>query len=336
MKSYVIKKDALLCSPSFTEASREELRVLLALICSGGTAELPALASAAGVSMPRVRSALVFFEESGVITEGEEIPTVTEEFEERLELGKPSEISAAECAREIRDNNLVGLMAECAALMGKPALSTQEAKAISTLYIQHTLSEEYILTLAAYLVEKTGRLNVTRLGTEAGKLIERGITTLEELDVYLRDKKSQSSAEMEVRRILGLLDKPLSAFEKETIRKWCFDFCYSVPIISKAYEVMRQGTGSGFSLPYMDTVLTNWHAAGCKTVEDCSALIEKTRGEMATERKAPPRLPRKPKETPRHGDFDPEEAFKLALARSYRDDDADTDDGDDDDTEDRK
>ena len=70
----------------------------------------------------------------------------------------------------------------------------------------------------------------------------------------------------------------------------------------------------------MDKVLTVWHEAGCKTVEECRALAasekakaEKDRADSQAARKKSKTEPEKP----RYGDFDINDAFKAALERSY-------------------
>ena len=68
MLNYRLKRPALIGNPAFLEASREELRVLLALMELDGNAESAEwLAKQAGISTARARSSLAFWEEAGVI-----------------------------------------------------------------------------------------------------------------------------------------------------------------------------------------------------------------------------------------------------------------------------
>ena len=96
--SYITSPLSLSDKDAFSEASKEELRVLLALIeCGGRFDSVAELASHARVSVARAGSSLVFWEEAGVIRKTES-QTITEEFEERIELGKIREIPAKEAA----------------------------------------------------------------------------------------------------------------------------------------------------------------------------------------------------------------------------------------------
>ena len=321
MTDYKFELSKLLGTEAFSDASADELRVLLAIIASGGCDD-DTLAERAGVSRARARSAKVLWEEAGVISAKENgAPTVTEEFEERLSIGEIYEVSAERCAKDIRDNSLAALIAECAELMGKAALSTEEAKIISQVYSQYALGEEYILTLAAHISDTKGRLSATRLATEAERLVKRGVDTVEALLAYISEKEAETGAQSEFKRIAGIHNRNLSKKECELIDKWYYEFGYGEPIIGEAYDIMAMNTAK-LSLLYMDKLLESWHSSGCKTVEDCRAAVERERVEKSETRaeKTLPRMPRAPqKETPRYGDFDVDEAFKKSLLRSYGD-----------------
>jgi DnaD/phage-associated family protein len=320
MTEYRFNAAQLTSSEAFAEASREELRVLLALVAQGGKIESEGtLAKASGVSKGRASSSLVFWEESGIITENDGTPTITEEFEARVELGKIDTGTAVATAKSVRDNELAGLISECATLMQRPALNTEEIKVINALYTQYALDEEYIITLAAYINEK-GKLTAARLGTEAERLIKRGVDTAEKLFEYIEEKANESSDEWEFRHLLGIYNRTLTKSEQDYVKKWYGEFGFGEEIIGEAYDITVRNTGK-LSLPYMDALLTPWHEGGCKSLEDCRAAVEKDKAARAVEekQKAPPKMPRTPKNTPRYGNFDPLEAFEAALKRSYGD-----------------
>lgn len=323
MTEYSVLPLSLTEKDAFTEASQEELRVLLVLIERGGAIEdTAALATVARISNARAKAALIFWEEAGVIRpisgeSSEKERTVTEEFEERLALGKITERSAGTVAREIRDNNLADLLSECARMMQKPALGTEEVKIISALYTQYALNEEYIVTLAAYLSDK-GKLTAQRLGAEAERLIKRGIDCTEALVVHLEEKENEVGAEWEFKRTIGIYNRNLSKKEKEIVKRWYNDFAFDNAIIEEAYSINSRLYPNKVSYPYMDKILTHWHDEGCKTLEECKALSERERAALdaGKETANPPSIPRK-KPTPRYGDFDINDAFEKALLRSY-------------------
>ena len=303
-----------------TDATADELRILLALAAGvdGNTANL---ASECSVTAPRVTAALTYWKATGVITEKSDTgATITEEFEEKITLGRIIDTPSEQVAGEIRDNDLAGLITECATMMNKAALSTEEIKIISALYTQYALGEEYIITLAAYISER-GRLTAVRLGTEAERLVKRGISSIDELEKYIETRQNESGAEWEFRHLIGIYNRTLSKKEQEFVKKWYHDMAYGEDMVGEAYDITVLNTGK-LSLPYMDKLLSHWHEAGCKTLEDCTALIEREKIAKSAEtgEKTPPKLPRTQKQTPRYGDFDPVEAFERALSRSFSDD----------------
>lgn len=322
-REYKISPLRVTDSPAFAEASREELRVLLALVEVNGVFEDPeALASLAAVSKPRCSSALTLWEEAGVITERRDgAPIVTEEFSERLVRGDIDERPSTEVADSIRDGNLASAIEECATLMGLATIPTADVKNITALYTQYALSPEYIVTLAAYLAEE-GRLTARNLCNKAIKLQESGCDSVEALEAYIQNKSTESDTDWEFRRIFGIYNRNLSQSERGYFKKWSEDFGFSTAIVSEAYDraVMNTQNGKRY-MQYMDTVLTAWYTAGCKTVAECIAQSEaaKPRQESTPEK----RPSRREAEKPRYGDFDVNEAFRLALERSYGSDDDD-------------
>lgn len=325
MTEYKFNPDVLLSSGEFLEASVGELRVLLTLVADSSLG-IERISEITGLSSARVKSAIVLFEDAGILTKrekitaSEDVQTVTEHFEERIRLGEMHEVTAKDCAKNIRDNSLASLLSECAALMGKAALSTEEAKMISAIYTQLALSEDYIITLAAYITEKKGKLTAVRLSVEAEKLVKCGIDTTEALEKYISDKESETGAMWEFKRILGIYNRNLTKRETELVNRWYSDFGYGEAIIGEAYDITVMNTGK-LSLAYMDKLITRWHETDCKTLDDCKRVSasEKPEKKEAEEKKAPPRMPKTPKTTPRYGNFDVDDAFKKALMRSYGD-----------------
>ena len=303
-------------SDAFSEASAEELRVLLALIEKNGLpCDKDELASLARTSKARANSALVFWEESGIIRPTD-TPTITEEFEGRLERGEIMEVSAKETAKSIRDFGLADMISECAALMKRAAFNTAEIKELTALYEQYALSEEFILTLAAYLAE-SGRLTVTRLVNKAIKLTEREIDSVPALEEYIAERESESEAEREFRKLFGIYGRAPSKTEKECFKKWSKDYGYFTEIVGEAYDIAATNATRGH-ISYADKLLSRWYETGCRTVADCRSRYEADEEEKKA-KKTPQTEKKTAKKTERYGDFDAEEAFLKALERSYGD-----------------
>ncbi len=317
MMQYKLNPLSVSDKEAFTEASREELRALIALIERDGMIEdAEELCEIAKISKARASSSLVLWEEAGVI-ESINTPTITEEFEARLEAGEIKEISAVDAAKSIRSAALCDMMSECAALLGRAALNTTEIKNLTALHDQYALTPEYILTLAAYMAEKS-TLNITKLINKAIKLTERDIDDTEALESYIKERESESEAEREFRKIFGIFGRAPSKTEKEAFKKWSKDFGYFTDIVGEAYDIAVTNATRGY-LTYADKLLTRWYDTGCRTLAECKARYEadeakkKAAKEQERQTKSKPKKPEKE----RYGDFNPEDAFMKALNRSY-------------------
>lgn len=315
----VTKKEA------FTEASREELRVLIAIIeADGKPLSTSELAAASGVSEARTKSAVALWEAEGVISVSENQSNIVYEFEETISHGEISEVAAVSVAKSVRDNNLECVLRECAKIMNRPSLSTYEIKNISALYTQYSLSAEYILTLAAHLAVHTKKLTSVRLRDKAIELVEMGCDDAERLSVYIEDAESSSGDEWEMKRLFGIYNRNLTKSEKNYFKRWTEELGYFSEIISEAFDIAVLNTGKA-SLPYIDKILTAWHGAGCKTAAECKAYSDRDKKSAANDRgakKSSAEGKRKPEpKPPKYGNFDPNEAFLAALERSYSADD---------------
>ena len=315
----------------FREASAAELKVLLALVESGGSISDDELSELCGVSKARVSAAVALWQESGVIAQrehGKEVSffgnKVTNEFAERETIGELYDESALSVAKTIRDKRLASLFDEIANMMGKPMLTPQEIKKISELSAQYELSEEYIAVLAAHLLAE-GKLSVGILVRRAMNLAGDGVVTAEQLALYISDKEQEKNEYMEYRRVFGIFDRKLAPKEKELLHKWSRVFAFGTEIVTMAYDICVMNT-SKLSLAYMDKLLSDWSEHGCRTLAECEARYAERKAELDSEiqKKREDTEKRRPKKSGdtksakvKYGDFDPEEAFKIALARSF-------------------
>lgn len=320
MLKYRIDRIRVIGSQAFSEASKEELRVLLALIELSGEADaLETLSEAAMISPARCRGALAFWEEAGVISINNGEPTITEEFEERVVRGEIDEVPAVQVAESIRDEGLAMMIQEVATLMGQACLSNDDVKKLTALHTQYALSPDYIATLANHLKTR-GRLTIKRLCDEAIRLCGKGCDTIESLEAYLKLLEETSGTEWEFRRLFGIYDRALSPSERRYFKKWSEEYGFSITIVGMAYDIAVLNTKSGRGdLRYMDSVLTSWYEAGCKTVGDCERHIETEKARRKAEKAAGggKKSSKTTPPTPRYGNFDVNDAFNNAVARSF-------------------
>ena len=318
MNKYILKGSVSVTGcAAFSDASADEPRILLTLIDKApASLDEEQIRSISGASASRVRASLALWESEGIIERvAGGITELSEEFDEVVRQGEIDEENAASVARSIRENELHEMLDICAKMMGKPTLSTTEVKNITALVSQYSLTPEFVVVLGTYLSEH-GKLTAVRLRDRAISLVDKGIDTAEALDIYIKKKESETAAEIEFKRIIGSFSRESSDAERELFRKWDEEFGYSTAIVKEAYSISTLNTGK-LSLKYMDKVLTNWHNAGCTTLEECRARSAAdgaaTQGEKGQKRSRP----KTEAEKPRYGNFDVEDAFQKALARSF-------------------
>lgn len=302
----------------FKEASKDELKVLLALASLGGEPISPdRLSEITDVSKARIKASIALFEEYGVIssTDGGMLADVEYEFTP-TEKQKPG---AKEIARTIRDNDLYELNRELENIFRK-TLEVRELARIASLYTEKGLSMEYILTLTAFIQDTRKRPSVEMVYREANNLLAKDIDNLEALEIYMKEKREAVPGEMEMRLLFGIRDRTLTKSEREYFKKWLVDFGYSGVIIGEAYDITVKAT-SKLSLPYIDKILTEWHASECKTLEECRAKSDSRSHEMGKKAKNSSQNKKKSveAETPKYTDFNSEDALMRALERSYGD-----------------
>lgn len=321
-KTFKVNLSGITSLDCFRDASKDELKILVYIIASQGEEIcVDALAEELGISRARVKACITLFEESGVIAKCHDglFAEVEYEFELANSDKKDRKDSSLEVAKSIRDNDLYELNLEMENIFEK-TLEAREIERITSLYTKKGLSPEYILTLSAHLKDKRQVLSVEAIVREANKLIAKGIDTLEELEVYVKEKNEEIAGEMEMRRLFGIYGRTLTKTEREHFKRWMHEYGYSATIIGEAYDVTVAAINK-ISLQYINSILTEWHNSDCKTLEECRAKINTRKHDNTKNVNNNTQKQRKSitAEIPKYTDFNSEDALLRALERSYGD-----------------
>ena len=303
----------------FKEASKDEVKILVAILSRGGTVGVTQLSEALGISPARIKACITLFTEGGVLTEcdGTSLAEVEYEFEPTKKDKKRASETTVELARSIRENDLYEMNRELEVLFEK-TLETREIERITSLYVKKGLSVEYILTLSAFLKDKKQNLTVESIVREANKLLSKEIDTLESLEVYVKEKNEEISGEMEMRRLFGIYGRTLTKSERDYFKRWMHEYGYSSTIIGEAYDISVSATGK-ISLPYINSILAAWYEAGCKTLDECRVKVNTRKHENSKKANNNSQKSRKSTESdvPKYADFNSEDALLRAIERSY-------------------
>ena len=347
--SYAFKDKAslssLLSTEAFTEASPEDLRVLVALLISDCNTTRAQLEADAGCDSQTLTGALQYWRGAGVLTKTKKPPK--EQSEQNLrnlqnEQNEPHfEPKSSECAtkdnktetkakkkavasldkfaetpsdvlaKHIDEQRLAALIEACQQITGK-TLSSSEVNIIVGMRRELSLDGDYILTLISYCYENERR-SLKYVEKMAFVLTEQGICTEEDLVQYIDERKRFATLEWQLKRKFGMGNRDFTKTQSSLVRKWEKDYAFPLEVITLAYDITVD-TINKLEFKYMDKILTRWYENGCKTEGDVLAFIEKEKlTRTPTEEQKKP-----PKSTVGVSSFDTDDFFNRALERSYK------------------
>ena len=177
------------------------------------------------------------------------------------------------------DQSFRMLYGEVQRLLGKN-LNTEELKILLGFVRYLGLPSEVISVLVSFCKDRArqkGSLRNPSLRTiekEAYSWAEQGIDTLEEAAVYIHNQNLRNSKLQKLMNQLQIRGRTLTQAEEKYAKSW-LEMGISEELIGLAYEKTCVNTG-GLSWPYMNKILSSWHAAGYKTAADVQNQDRKT------------------------------------------------------------
>lgn len=317
----MMKRDLLLSAltglfgtPELTEATAEDLRVLVCMVADPSL-EGQALAKAAACSLPRVRAAVAYWQGTGILTEGAApLPAAEPKPTPLASARELAPSTEAEDAAYIEQEKKHGLVDECQRILGRIFNPTEMAVVVG-LSQQLGLDDAYILTLCSYCKSR-GKDTLRYIERTAFGLFDQGIDTAEALEAHIKGLERAHTLEGALRRLLGAHDRKLTKTEEACLYRWANEFGYGEPVIGLAYDITVD-TKQKVSVRYMDAILTRWHGAGCATLAQVEDLLEREQAARSVTRKQPPAPSRRDGRDTEGGSFDTDNFFAKALERSY-------------------
>lgn len=169
-----------------------------------------------------------------------------------------------------RDRDFRGLYGELQRLLGRN-LNTEEMKIILGFVRYLALPPDVIAVLVCYCKERArqkGSLRNPSLRTiekEAYAWAERGIDTVEEAAAFIQAQNIRNSQLSRLMQMLQIRGRNLTPGEEKYARQW-LEMGFEDAAIALAYDKTCLNTG-GLNWAYMNKILTSWHQAGLRTVE---------------------------------------------------------------------
>lgn len=204
-----------------------------------------------------------------------------------------------------KDINLKGLIEECQKIVGK-VFTPHEISKIVALSDYLKLEHEHILLLFSYCSER-GKTSIAYIEKTAYNLYNEGIDSLTAFEDYLKRKEIQNENDTRIRKLFGFGGRTITPRERKFFDTWFNEYAMSFEMIERAYQITVDNTEK-LSLPYLNKILSNWHDAGYKTIDDIDAALEIYKQNKASCDSS--------NSQPSEGSFDTDQFFELALKRS--------------------
>ena len=323
-KDKIISLPASQVLDNLSEADEAKLKVLI-ITMSDLTSSLSDIANAAGITKEEVKSALAFWKEKDAISvtglrasySNNSVERTASHAPEKIQksylsMGLPTYNDEEIAAIMTRHPEYLSLVDECSRIL-ETVMNTHETGIILMFREYLKLPDDYIMLLCNHCAS-IGKTSLHYVRSAAASLVERDITTYNELEEYYALVEKSSTLEGKVRRLFGLGGRSLSKKEKEYIEAWT-KWAFSDEMIEKAYGITVDNTTRP-SLKYMNVILENWYAAGITTAEAADHASEDYKKLYKTKTSTGKRCVI---DDPGGGSFDAGDFFKAALERSYKD-----------------
>ncbi|MGI6013582.1 MAG: DnaD domain protein [Oscillospiraceae bacterium] len=183
------------------------------------------------------------------------------------------EYTTEDVVRRSATDSEFGAVVEDAQRIFGHILSAPDLKRLFGLYDFLGLSGEIILMLIHFCCEEfaekygSGRIPSMRyIEKEARRWVDREIYTMERAEAYIRNEKEKQDAVMQVKQVLQIRGRDLSATERKYVSDW-LDKGFGVEALAIAYDRTVVKTGR-LQWKYMNSIVENWHEKNLHTPEE--------------------------------------------------------------------
>lgn len=310
--------------PLLADADAADLRVLIyAALCTadGEDFEAKDAAAALALSESEVRSSVKFWRGAGLFgasrrtaekapdapgDAGQSPADAAARADKPLRDKRPMRLSGAELCRAAKESADFPALLHAAQQTAGWIFNESEIEIIAALHTTLRLSSEFILSLIGYFVCKKEK-PLRYMEKVAYDLCDKGVTTPEALEEWLRRREECETNEGFVRRLFGLGQRALTEKEHAAVEAWFTLYGYGEDMVTHAYEKTVNTIGKA-SVAYASSILRAWHEAGFKTPAEADAAKGAKRAKPAA--KGSGKQPQS---------FDTEDFFEKAIRRSYGD-----------------
>ena len=240
---------------------------LLMLASENSRAEFSEIADTLGLLESDLMLALKYWESEGVISKNGDALSFSQKTSAESEISsepekeRPHHENLASIIEA--DKSLADMFSVSQEILGK-TISERDMETIYWFYSDLKMPAEVILLLLEYCVSK-GKNRMSYIEKVAVSWTEMGLTTAENVALYLASEEQKTGFLYSIRKIMGIADRSLSQIEEKYLTKWHDELLMSEEMIALAYEYCIIQTAK-LSFPYMDKIITRWNSQGITSV----------------------------------------------------------------------
>ncbi len=272
-------------------AGAAQLKVLLYLLRhSGNGINHEAMAAQLGFSPADCKDAVNYWVEVGVLAEGaaqaapiqeQYAPTAQEHALPPEPVQTPVAISGnvkkltsayrftqKEAFSRLQENEELRFLVEQCKLLLARELQGSDVAALVSIHDWVGLPSDVILMAVEYCASQS-RTDMRSIERQCAAWADRGITTHEQADAYIKRQADRHTHEALVQSAFGITGRSLSTKEREAIDSWFTEYGYDLSVIRVAYDKTVDNTGR-LSFAYLGKILSNWYKKGIRTAEQAA------------------------------------------------------------------
>ena len=265
-----------LCEGFLSVATGAQIKVMLCLIrFEGLPIRMEDVAKQCNLALSDVESAIDFWVEQKMLRRrGSTLCLFAPESVQEFSL--PTYSSEEILELKEREPEFAQILEASQGVLGK-IFNHNDASVLYGLYDNLGFGGDVILQLLGFCAGN-GKKSFRYIEKVALDWHDRGIDSFEKADSYIRHLEQIARDEQDIAVAFGIAGRALSKKEKEFIAKWREEMLLPFELIEVAYEKCVDAKGK-LSFPYINAILTDWHAKGFKTVEDTAGEVRPDSGE---------------------------------------------------------
>ena len=208
-----------------------------------------------------------------------------QESQVHLQQDKLPDYTLEDITQAAKSRDFSELVQEVQKALGK-ILSSSDTTKLLGIYRELGLPADVILMLVNHCISESarrygaGRVPTMRYIEKAAFTWEReGILTIEKAEEYIKGKEQVRSARQQIKRVLQIKDRELSASECRYVDSW-IEKGFDAAAVEIAYDRTLVKTGR-LAWAYLNSIINNWHEKGLHTAQQILRRDSKPRAEDA-------------------------------------------------------